>query len=146
MPELKQDQYQPKQGEAIEKWVIVSKNAHKVEAEIAPNVNVANVAQASIDVEVNFEGSRGAVLAMYRPRTMELPKDILLERLSKIPLLRDKGSTSTKLKFIGQLPVPHAPGVTVGGELRVGWKSENVSSSYQEAHNIIDEDDDEDDE
>lgn len=52
--------------------------------------NVAGVAQATIDVEVSFQGTRGAVLAMYQPKTIELPKNILLERLSKIEALKNK--------------------------------------------------------
>ncbi|TBU21235.1 hypothetical protein BD311DRAFT_678945, partial [Dichomitus squalens] len=116
---------------------------------------VAGVLEASIDVEVTFsEGQRGAFLVMYKPQEVEIPKDRILEQLSRIPLLQkyylvtsvvccpafvlqvsDKSSSTTHVKFIGQIPVPNVPAMTLGGEATFGWSSENCGALYHEGCN-----------
>ncbi|KAF7789561.1 hypothetical protein EIP86_000507 [Pleurotus ostreatoroseus] len=165
VPELKENRCQPVVGQVISKWVVTAKTAKQADVTLAPTASVllpegdlASVAEASIDVEVAFRADeRGAVLAMYQPRTTDLPKDVILGKLSKVQALKspgiylvtkvvscpayalqisDKGSSSVRVKFVGQLPISAAPGVTVGGQMGVGWKSEHVGSSYQEACNV----------
>lgn len=47
------------------------------------------VADASIKVQFKFKaGHRGAFLVMYRPKTHDLPKDVLLHKLHELEPLK----------------------------------------------------------
>ena len=51
--------------------------------------NIASVVEASIDVELTFhEKKRGAYLAMHQAQTMEIPKDTILSKLSRVKKLQ----------------------------------------------------------
>ena len=54
---------------------------------------MGGVLDFSIDIEVTFkEGKRGAFLAMKKHRMTDLPKEVLLEKLSRVPELRKPGT------------------------------------------------------
>lgn len=41
-----------------------------------------------------------------------------------------------RLAFVGNLPIPAAPGISAGGEVGTGWVAENKSGLYQEGCDI----------
>jgi hypothetical protein len=51
--------------------------------------NIAGLANASIKVKFKIKsGHRGAFLVMYRPKTIDLPKNVLLHKLYELDQLK----------------------------------------------------------
>lgn len=51
------------------------------------------MAELTLNVEITFKhGKRGAYLVMKRPRTTDLPKDVILANLSRVDALRQPGT------------------------------------------------------
>jgi hypothetical protein len=56
-----------------------------------PDSDLAGTANTTIKVKFNIKpGLRGAFLVMYSPRTMDMPKNILLHKLAKLESLKKK--------------------------------------------------------
>ncbi|KAG8987596.1 hypothetical protein FRB94_002624 [Tulasnella sp. JGI-2019a] len=86
---LKEEMYEPVLGERDEVNIIKSTSAKQLELSATPELQVAQLEDASVKGSWRFRRRRGAVLVMIQPRTVSLPQDIRLDQLSKIPVLKD---------------------------------------------------------
>jgi hypothetical protein len=156
VPELKEPEYQVHESDPIKHWVITADKTQEGDVDFSPSASVMGIADASIKVQFKFKaGHRGAFLVMYRPKTHDLPKDVLLHKLHELePLkgmylvtsvvccpayalnLSNRDAENVRLAFVGNLPIPAAPGVSAGGEVGAGWVAENKSGLYQEGCDI----------
>jgi len=150
LPELREDEYKPQISEPIKHWVVTANKTQQTDFDVGPSADVAGLANASIKVKFKIRsGHRGAFLAMYSPRTVDLPKNVLLHKLAELePLkkkylvtsvfscpayslcLTDRGMGDVHLAFVGNLPV--AAPLAAGGEAGVGWVIDKSAGLYQE--------------
>jgi len=150
------DKYKPVVSDKIEKWVITGVSTRQVDGEFSPNVNLGSIAQASINVQFSFKrGARGAFLVMYRPHSIDLPKDVLLHKLHGLSALKgmylvsnivtcpayslylsNRDADKVGVAFVGSLPLAVVPGLSGGAGISVGWVSESKSGYYQDAYDI----------
>ena len=47
-------------------------------------------------------------------------------------MTRQLGAQGARVRFMGSIPVPQAPGLSTGGEIGFGWQNEQVGTSYHE--------------
>jgi hypothetical protein len=133
------------------------------------NRNIAGLVDASIKVKFKIKSGRGAFLVMYRPMSIDLPKNVLLHELCGLEELKGMflitsvfscpayslcmtdsgelppfriydgpfswrliGTASIQLAFIGNLPIPAAPGISAGGEVSARWFVNQTAGFYRE--------------
>ncbi|KAI9462104.1 hypothetical protein HD554DRAFT_2176076 [Boletus coccyginus] len=143
----------PKEGGAEEDLVISSKGAKRVDLSLGPEAGIAGLATASIKGQWQFEhGKRDALLIMHCPRIKFLPRDVILDKLYKVPKLKDKwlvtsvhicpafsmylsnkSGEKVSLALVAQVPVPAAPGITAGGDGGIGWWSDTQADLLRRA-------------
>lgn len=141
---LRMTEHLPEEGGAEEDFIISSKGAKRVDVSLGPDVGVAGLATASIKGQWQFEqGKRDALLIMYCPRLRYLPANVILDKLYKVPKLKDKwlvtsihicpafsmylsnkSGEKVSLALVAQVPVPPAPGISAGAEGGIGWWSD----------------------
>jgi len=152
MPELSNEEYQPQVSGPIKHWIVTANKTQQGDFDLGASADAAGLANASIKVKFKIKaGHRGAFLAMYSPRTIDLPKDVLLHKLYELYQLRgmflvtsvfscpayclsmtERGTESVKLAFVGNLPIPAAPGISAGGGASAGWVVDQSAGLYQE--------------
>ncbi|KAG9034634.1 hypothetical protein FRB95_012954 [Tulasnella sp. JGI-2019a] len=148
---LKDDKYKPDIGGRDEVNVIKSTSVRQLELSATPELDISQLADAPVKGSWQFRRGRGAILVMIQPRITSLPKDILLDKLSKIPILRDyflvtavvqcpayafylsdKENDKVSLALGAKVPVPAPPGVGTGGEFDGGWWTHTGSGVWKQ--------------
>ncbi|KAJ6589440.1 hypothetical protein B0H19DRAFT_923319 [Mycena capillaripes] len=134
-----------------EKMVIASQTAQRHDFGLGPEVSIPGIAQASIKGQWKFKtGKTGALLVMARPRSTVIAGNTLLKVLVDIPLLKDKhlvtetvschayglylstkSEDTVSLALVAETPIPVAPLVSAGGEIRGGWWSETGAGVFR---------------
>ncbi|KAG8987595.1 hypothetical protein FRB94_002623 [Tulasnella sp. JGI-2019a] len=148
MPKLKEEKerYQPVAGGRDELLIVKSTSVKQLELSATPGVNISALADASVKGSWQFNRGRGAVLVVNEPRILELPRNILLADLTKIPLLKDqylvtqvvqcpayafylsdKKGDQLSLALSANVPVPFAPGVGASADAGGSWWSQSGS-------------------
>jgi hypothetical protein len=143
----------PEEGGVEDDFIVSSKGAKRIDLSAGPDVGVAGFATASIKGQWQFEqGKRDALLIMYCPRLRYLPPNVILDRLYKVPKLKDKwlvtsihicpafsmylsnkSGEKVSLALVAQVPVPPAAGVSAGGEGSLGWWSDTQADLFRKA-------------
>ncbi|KAG8887766.1 Glycoside hydrolase, 38 vacuolar alpha mannosidase [Tulasnella sp. 332] len=149
----------PQTGKREGQLIITSSNMRRVKFDLAPHVNIASVAQASITGKWEVPPSQcGALLVIHQPRTDSLPSDIPYADLAKIPELAGKSlvtkitvcpayvlylsstnGDTISLALSATVPIPDAPAVGAGGSLGVDWSVSHGSGIFREGTSATDD-------
>jgi hypothetical protein len=151
MAELVKD-HPPKPAAREEVYIAASAKVTRNELTLGAEVEIPGLAEASIKGQWAFGSTRGALLIMAHPRTSYIPRDTILKDLAEAPTLKDMllvtevfacpayslylssgNSEVVNLALLGSFPVPHAPGVTVGGEVDGKWWVQNTNGLFRSA-------------
>jgi len=153
-------EYPPQPAPREDVYIAASSKVKRADLKLAPNVGIAGLANASIKGQWSFGSKRGALLIMAQPRSSYIPRDSLLKHLAEVEALKNMflvtevlccpayslylssgNNEAIDLALVGSLPVPHAPGVTVGGEIEGKWWSQNTTGLFRSARDPDGKDD-----
>lgn len=150
---LSEQSCQPQKGIIEDNMIISSSGVKQMDFSARPEVSDLNLVSAPIKVEFQFEeGKRGAVLVLYKPLHISIPRGKVLTLMHKAIVLQDKylvtGTFTSPGYYIylsnrsgerlavaltASAPVPAAVGLTADGTASMDWWTDAQAAFLRKA-------------